>query len=302
MRILLAYDGKPESAGAVRTALALATDAGASVEVLRVLDVPPFFGPDGSHMLWAPEFDVTADRLRATLEQTRSAIAEFGPDAAGWDVEVVPGPAALTIAQIAEERGATLVACGLGRHQLRDRWFGTETALRVMQLSHVPVLASPEDAEGRPGSVLAAVDFSPFSREAVAAALEVASPGAELHLAHVIWDRSRNLEAFRSTQWAEDLRKQAERRLAEWAADLPRSPGHLHTHVLEGEIADELARLTDSLRPDLVAAGSHGLGFLGRLLLGSISTRLVRGSRRSILISPPRERTEPLPSRVAPPG
>jgi hypothetical protein len=38
----------------------------------------------------------------------------------------------------------------------------------------------------------------------------------------------------------------------------------------------------------VIAAGSHGAGFLSRLVMGSVSTRLVRGATRMVLIAPPR--------------
>ena len=39
--------------------------------------------------------------------------------------------------------------------------------------------------------------------------------------------------------------------------------------------------------PDLIVAGSHGHNFLSRLLLGSVSTRLVRSAHCSVLVAPP---------------
>ena len=59
-------------------------------------------------------------------------------------------------------------------------------------------------------------------------------------------------------------------------------------NVREGDPARELLALAAELGADLLAAGSHGHGFLARLLLGSTSTRLLRGARCSVLVAPPR--------------
>jgi hypothetical protein len=45
---------------------------------------------------------------------------------------------------------------GLGKHDLYERVFGSETALRVMQQSRVPVLAVPQNWIGIPRTLLVA--------------------------------------------------------------------------------------------------------------------------------------------------
>jgi hypothetical protein len=62
--------------------------------------------------------------------------------------------------------------------------------------------------------------------------------------------------------------------------------------ILEGEPAREILAFAERRGLGLVAAGSHGLSFVGRLLMGSVSTRLIRGSRVPVLIVPPSERQE----------
>jgi hypothetical protein len=56
---------------------------------------------------------------------------------------------------------------------------------------------------------------------------------------------------------------------------------------LSGDPAVQLLGYTTTYSPDLIIAGSHGHNFLTRLMIGSVSTRLLRDSRRSVLIVPP---------------
>jgi nucleotide-binding universal stress UspA family protein len=59
------------------------------------------------------------------------------------------------------------------------------------------------------------------------------------------------------------------------------------------EVLLETAQHEPSPEATLVAVGSRGLGPLGRMRFGSVSTRLVRAAEGSILIHPSEEDPEP---------
>jgi nucleotide-binding universal stress UspA family protein len=56
---------------------------------------------------------------------------------------------------------------------------------------------------------------------------------------------------------------------------------------LPGDAASAVLDFAATAPADLIVAGSHGYGFFARLVLGSVSTRLLRGARCSVLIVPP---------------
>ena len=63
--------------------------------------------------------------------------------------------------------------------------------------------------------------------------------------------------------------------------------------LLEGEPARTLAEFAEARDADLLIVGTRGYGALGGVLLGSVSTALVRRSRRPIVVVPrPAERAE----------
>jgi nucleotide-binding universal stress UspA family protein len=294
MRIILATDGTAESAGAVRVAASLAGGADTQVSVLRVLEPLLPHGPPNARLLVSPDPQFEEQRREAAATVLRERLRSFDSTVAEWPVEVRTGRAAPTIVRAAESAGAALIILGKGRHDRVERWFTTETALRVTQLSHVPVLAVPEAATGRPRVVLGAVDFSAFSRHAVAQAIELAEPGAELHLAHALWQRPADLDAL-DESWTDQFRDRMRQHLETWAGELEgASRVRLKLHYLDGEPAEELLKLSERIGADLIAAGSHGIGFFGRLLLGSVSTRLLRGAGCPVLIAPPRDRAREL--------
>jgi len=295
MRILLAYDAQPAADGAVRRAISLAKDAKVAVEVIRVLEPYPVYGVEVIHGAWAPAPHLLEGRGEAAMDQVNERLEAFGPTTAAWPVHVEIGPVPFMIAQAAESRGASLIVMGSGRHGRLDRWFGTETALRVMQISHVPVLAIPPDAGDPPEVIVAAADFSDFSRDAVAHAIQLAGPDATVHIAHVLWERPTDLPAYQELPRPAELREQVRSQLDDWLAGIDGiADVRTEIHLLEGGVADELLGLAKRVGADLIAAGTHGMGFLGRLMLGSVATRLLRGADCSVLITPPRQRAREL--------
>jgi nucleotide-binding universal stress UspA family protein len=305
MRILLAYDGQPQSRGAVDLAIELCRERGATVEVLRVLEPYPVYGSELIHGPWAYGAGVPEGRGQWALDEVRARLQEVGGPAADWPVRIELGPVPFIIAQAAAETRASLILLGLGKHDRLDRWFGTETALRVMQIAHVPVVAVPAGAGSLPSSVVAAVDFSDFSRDAVTQAIQLCAPGADLHLVHVLWQHPSDVGPTAGVSRPEEFKRQVHRQLEEWLEEI----GGIdqvkpHIHLREGSIAAEALSLAAEQNAGMIVAGSHGMGFLGRVMLGSVSTRLMRGANCSVLIAPPRERAReldapPVPAQTA---
>ncbi|MEO7963871.1 MAG: universal stress protein [Gemmatimonadaceae bacterium] len=59
-------------------------------------------------------------------------------------------------------------------------------------------------------------------------------------------------------------------------------------HVsLHGDPASELLAFAEEFDVQLIAAGTHGRSAIGRLLMGSVSTQLVRQARSWVLVAPP---------------
>jgi nucleotide-binding universal stress UspA family protein len=57
--------------------------------------------------------------------------------------------------------------------------------------------------------------------------------------------------------------------------------------TLSGNPAAELLRLAGETKADLIAAGSHGYGFITRLVVGSVTSKLLRGAACAVLVVPP---------------
>ena len=162
--IIVATDGLPQSRGALKTARALAEQSGSTMRVLAVHQSPNMIIPDGQMLLDPSVAESLREDLVRRVREQCTLIGEAGPHLDAC--EVLNGEPARIISETATDKHAQLVIVGLGRHELVDRIFGDETALKVARLSHVPVLAVPERGAAVPRHAVAGVDFSEGSLRA----------------------------------------------------------------------------------------------------------------------------------------
>lgn len=282
--VLVATDGTPGALGALRMARALEARGDASVRVIGVVEPIPAF--DVGMVVTLPDGELSEARVAGLERDIREQIAAVAGREDEWPLEVeagVPGP---HIARRAAEVGAHLLLLGLGRHRTVDRLLGSETALQVVRLVACPVVAVPAEGGGLPRTAVAAVDFSEHSRSACMAAAQLLDVPGRLVLAHVM----QGLRYLRDVPegWEGRYREEVERRLDEFRRGLEVPGGiELRTAVLDGDPARELLALAAVEKADLLAAGTHGHAFVARLLLGSVSTRLLRGASIATLVAPP---------------
>jgi len=281
--ILVAADGTAGSLGALRMAHSLQKRDGVSVEVVGVVEPIPSF--DVGMMVTVPDAGLAEVRREGLEKELKAQVrAEAGAD---WPVSVEAGLPGPRVARREGELGASFLFLGLGRHRTVDRLLGTETALQVTRMATCPVLAVPADSPGHlPTRAVCAVDFSDHGRHAVEAALQLLGGTGTLILAHVL----QGLGYLQDVPdgWEGRYRQEVEQRLAEFVLSLNLPSGiQVERYILDGEPAAEILGLADRTGADLVAAGSHGHALVTRIILGSVSTRLLRGASVATLIVPP---------------
>jgi nucleotide-binding universal stress UspA family protein len=284
--LLLASDGSPAMDATIGIARLIAKRDSARVRVVTAVEPLPMVTPEGNLPL-VPEIE--ASRHEALERHVREQLTRCAPEAvAEWTVEQIDGRPDGTIARLAREANADLIVLGLGEHGMIDRWFGGETALRVLRLVHTPVLAVAPSAVALPRAVVAATDFSATSEHALAAVLPLLGEGAKLTLVHVVprdismgvwpaWD-----DAYENAVRASfaDLRKRIS------------IPVYVATDevILYGDPANELLNHAERSRADLIVTGTHGHGAVAAAMLGRVSTKLIRGARCSVFAVPPETR------------
>jgi len=277
--VIIATDGHDQSSSAMVVGRLLAPGTEA-LRLVTVLKRMPAVNPEVSLPL-SPDMEASrrAEQKRTVKQQAGRV---WGDDST--EVELCEGDPAATIAQLAHETNATMIVSGLGRHRVVDRLFGDETALRLIRVSSVPVFAVASGLSHAPTRIVVAADFSETSLRAARLALEVAGPNATVYLAHV---GPRDAMLHEWNGWGMSYKDDAGDALQKMRAQLHIPPGMVVQRVLlQGDPATELLAFAASVNADLIATGSHGHGFVARMLVGSVTTRILRCSTCSVLCVP----------------
>ncbi len=264
-RLLVCTDGSPESQGAVAEALALGRLCGSRVFVLQVLQI-------------IPEFEAVAPDLMVRLEEeVRTQLKALKAEAAKMAVSLTPrvrrsvSVFSAILEEAAEIRPAMIIMGRYGRTGLARLLMGSVTA-RVIGYSAVNVLVVPRQAILAFHRILVASDGSPYSLAAWEVALSMAKKaGSTLFGVSVVQeDEDLNL--------AEEIVHQM--RVAANQQGVP-----LQGLVPQGQQADDaIVQAALKNEVDLIILGSHGRTGLSRLLMGSVTERVIGHAPQPVLV------------------
>ena len=148
------------------------------------------------------------------------------------------------------------------------------------------MLAVPSDAAVPLRRAVVGIDFSRASIRAARAAVSLTTPPGHVWLAHVNAALELPGEAYEGaavvyTQGVISTFKKIEERLE------PVDLLEVRPVVLEGKTADQLLAFAASHRADLLVTGAQGHTLVERLLIGSVTTKMLRAAQCSVLVIPP---------------
>ncbi|MGG5823863.1 universal stress protein [Falsiroseomonas sp. HW251] len=281
MRLLCATDLSSRSDRAVRRAAVLARDAEAELVLLSVVDDDQ------------PEKLVAKERLEVSsllAEQVRRM-----PEMQGLHprLRVEIGDAFDAIIRIADEEAVDLIVMGEHRKRLLLDMFVGTTVERVIRRGRWPVLMVNRPAERPQLRVLAAIDMSEHSAQALRAAVRLGfTARGDPTVFHAFEQPSRgsmmlsDLSADAIAEQTAATAAQTQEELGRYLAglDLSLTPAIL---LEEGAPMEALRRVVERVSPDLVVIGTRGQGTLRRLLLGSVAEEALRTLDCDVLAVPP---------------
>jgi nucleotide-binding universal stress UspA family protein len=230
----------------------------------------------------AEERAAIADLLEARLARTRRGRGR------SQRVDVVEGPAVLTVADVAREREAHAIVIGTGQHGALGRLVYGERAVQIARVSDRPVVVVPPNAVAGPVSeAIVAVDFSPASQRAARFAIEMLADGGRLTLVHV--KSAVNLSEESAGWWEDAYERRTTDLFRRFAASLRPERGiTIATHMLHGDVAQMLLAFAHEQGAGLIACGGRRHSFIERVLLGSVSTELIRRADCTVVVLPDR--------------
>ena len=287
MRILLATDGSKDAAAAVAFLRELPLQASSKVRIMSAVTFPTF-------ALEPPpvrEFKSSVlDDVRRVIDEARAALAPRGLDI---ETEVVIGNPKEEIARSAQEWGADLVvlgARGLGRIK---RFLLGSVSLAVARHVSCPVLVVKGRAR-KLESVIVGMDGSEDSFQALRFLLSLPLPRrTKLRLLSVVEPiryptsapgavRGHLIRMLKEME--EERRGQLESALEKAAAKLEGSITRVTRSTPTGNPADVIVAAAAAHATDLVVVGARGLGGMTRLLLGSVSEKVLQYAPCPVLI------------------
>jgi len=286
--ILVGVDFSECSRSALEQAVRLAKWNNARLHALHSIEYLTL-----SDAAWAshiPQKKLEQDSVAEAEHSLHQWLRQFGAPSEARVLVDVGAPIDCVLRRVRETK-VDLLALGVTGSSMIPMGAGT-LATKCLRKAPAKVLLVHERKTGPFRRIVAGVDFSDQSREAVTQALRVADQDhAEVHLLHVFtgsWGRYALLpDAWEVNEaQAAQYRRALELRLREFVGDTGKRP--IHFAVTEAaNHGHGIAEYARRVQADLLVLGTKGRSNLGYVLLGSTVERLLREIPSSVLVVRP---------------
>jgi universal stress protein E len=283
-RLLATTDFSARSEHAVQRAALLCAQFKAELQLLHVVD-----DDQPTH--------VVEQELRQATELVKAKASELR-DTAGDEpaTTVKAGDPFQAIVQVATEANVDLVAMGAHRRRiLQDVFVGT-TIERVMRTGPHPVLMVNREPKRPYRRVVAAIDMSEASANALGSAKSLGLlDSAHVSLVHAFEPFAKglliyaNIEREKIEAHVAQETTQTRRKLIDFVTNLQLGELNYDLCLEDGPTFRAIRDFVDKKQPELLVIGTRGLTGIQRILLGSVADALLRGLECDILAVPPRQ-------------
>jgi nucleotide-binding universal stress UspA family protein len=283
--VVVGFDGTPSGEDALALARTCARVLGVPMVVAAVHPAPAPISSARVDAEWVADRHRLAEGI---LDGARRMLGEDG----GVEYRVVASSSASHgLHDVAEELSASVIVVGSSSVAPEHRLFAGSTADRLLAGSRAPVAVAPAGLRTRDIGALQRIGVAyidtPDGRAALDLAVRVAGrAGATLTLYSVLAEAAEVLlpvigkdaeQAFVATAH-ETFRRALDLAVAGVPAEVPATG-----RILTGDVVDVLCELAEV---DVLFCGSRGYGPARRVLLGGVSSRLVRRARSPVIVVP----------------
>lgn len=286
--LLVATDLSALARHAVDRAARLAHESAVPLTVLHVLPGEPL----AQLRAWLGAGSAAEQQMQSEAAEQLRLLAAEAAQARRAEVEglAVAGAPLDEILRKADEIDAGLIVTGArGAGFLRRLVLGT-TSERLMRRTTRPLLVVRQSPHETYRRVLVALDFSPWSKQALALARRVA-PNARLLLftayqvpfeekLHFAGVDAATIELYRR-----QARTEATQRLHALAAEAGLASTQWEPCVVEGDASLRIVEREQAHDCDLTVLGKHGLSASVDLLLGSVTKHVLAEGNTDVLVS-----------------
>ena len=278
-RIVVAIDGSESSFHALKQACLLARAEGGTIRVISV--VPPY---EGELRLVGVRQHVS-EMVREPYQKALAHAVEIA-DSLNIPVKTIfeQGEPHERIVDAAEAEVSELIVIGVrGCNPAEKLLMGSMTA-RVIGYSHIDILVVPSDKGIGLDSVLVAVDGSESCKRAVKQAfLLQKSYGSKIAVISVasVPDHLYGVDPAMAQKMIETARKN----LADVAQKADSDGIKAEMLLREGDPAKIITEVAEKIHAGMILVGSHGRTQLRRLLMGSVTERVIGHAPCPILVA-----------------
>ncbi len=267
-KILLATDGSEFSAGAEHEAINLAGLLDTQLDIMSVVNAYP----EEDALAFQELIKRAEEKANNYMDGLKSKAVEAGVKCQNL-IRYGETPYQ-TIVETAEEQEVDLIIMGRhGKKNMMRLLVGASTA-QVIGNAPCSILVTPRDSKIKGNAILLAVDGSPYSELAATAASALA---IELNAPIMV------LSVIRS-EHKDNRRKEAEA-VVEHTGKILREKGiRVQKRVMTGRYVKTIIETAQELDCDLIVVGSHGRTGLKKLLLGSVSERVIGLANCAVLV------------------
>jgi nucleotide-binding universal stress UspA family protein len=284
--IVVATDASPEAHVALVSATDLAKRSGAQLHLATAYDLPVAVYAYSGYIGSDESMDPFAADARAMLEKEQVRVESLGGRVAG--LHTGRGPTFDVIERVADEVDADLIVVGSRDIGGLHRLLAGSVSTSVVHATHRPVLiVRGGDESWPPARMIVGVDRSRESKRAamIAASFGLLYPETVVELLEVLPDPLAPTAHYFNLDGELAVEHEHLDALAE---SLERVSGRsVSAATAFGTPAEALlARGDDQTGPNLLVVGTRGLGGMRRLLLGSVSTKILHSGHTPVLVVP----------------
>lgn len=274
--VVVGVDTTPASRAAADVGVRLARAGGGRCRLVHAT-------PDTAQFELASAGVALEDLHLAESVRVRAAVQTALADGGRLPADVIDrlqlrtGRAVAVLEAVVHETDAGLVVLGGKHHSALGRWLGGSTVQQAVRRLNVPLLVTTGPLPEQP-RILVAVDRSYAAARTVQSAVAFAALlGGSLRALHVLEPTPAIIEAG----LLPELRRRVERDI--WPLfPVPESQKVIRHGVPSETIAEE----ADAWHADVIVVGSHGKGWVDRLLLGSVTEELLNDLPAAVLVIP----------------
>ncbi len=266
-RILAVTDGSEASKGSTREAIKLAQRADGNLCFMSVLMSNPEHESMAKQLIDKENQDATNYLEAIKEEATEAGIDSEFTIRHGIEIHQ-------EIVEEAEKRQVDIIVMGRrGLTGLQRLMMGSNTA-KVIGYAHCSVLVVPKNAKIEGKKILLSVDGSRYSDTAATAAMRIAKIiHAEVLIISVVYSdyqEKRHYEAVENVKRVE--------------AFMTKEGVSVSGQIVSGKPGEAIIEVAKTKGVDLIVIGNHGRTGLDRMLMGSVSDRVIGYSDCAVLV------------------